>query len=209
MQKLHIVYQDEHFIVIDKPAGLLTVPGLSHPENAFDLLRKDFPNSRVVHRLDMATSGLVIFPQSHKCLVLVGKLFEQRKMSKKYSAIVSGLLAEDQGEIHLPLICDWPNRPKQKVDMECGKPAHTSFVVCERDCNKSQTRVMLTPHTGRTHQLRVHMQQLGHPIIGDQLYANQHIANLTPRLLLHATELSFIHPFSYQIIQLLSPAPFD
>ncbi|WP_045825391.1 RluA family pseudouridine synthase [Teredinibacter turnerae] len=197
MQDLAIIYQDDHIIAINKPAGLLTVPGLATPDNAFDQLVQQHPNSRVVHRLDMATSGLVIFPQSHESLVRFGRLFEQRKMTKTYTAMVAGIVAEDRGEITLPLICDWPNRPKQKVDQEQGKHAHTRYNVLERRLALQTTRVELTPITGRSHQLRVHMQQLGHPILGDAFYAPDAIRQASDRLLLHATTLEFVHPFTH------------
>jgi tRNA pseudouridine32 synthase/23S rRNA pseudouridine746 synthase len=121
-------------------------------------------------------------------------LFEARGIHKHYLAVVAGLVEQDEGEVKLPLICDWPNRPLQKVCFESGKPAHTRFTVLERDTDKKITRMLLEPVSGRTHQLRVHMLSLGHPILGDQLYAPEHIQALAPRLLLHAAHIHLRHP---------------
>ncbi|TVZ38982.1 tRNA pseudouridine32 synthase / 23S rRNA pseudouridine746 synthase [Alteromonadaceae bacterium 2753L.S.0a.02] len=212
MDQIKIVYQDDSLIVINKPPGLLTVPGLSSPINALDLVKCEFPNSRVVHRLDMATSGLIIFPQNHQSLRFLGKLFEQRKIYKQYTAVVSGLVEASSGDIAIPLLCDWVNRPKQKADFIYGKPAQTRFKVVERNLNANNTRLTLEPHTGRSHQLRVHLQQIGHAIIGDPFYSTT-IHNTSPcslikpqtkhsRMLLHATELRFEHPTRHNTISL-------
>ncbi len=143
----------------------------------------------------MATSGLVIIAQSMAALQAMGRLFETRNIHKEYIAVVDGLLEKDEGEIRLPLICDWPNRPKQMVCHDTGKSAHTRYEVIERNHESQQSRVKLLPVTGRSHQLRVHMQALGHPIVGDEFYAPEEIRAAAPRLLLHATRLRFQHPF--------------
>lgn len=169
-ETLAILYCDEHLLIANKPSGLLSVPGKG-PENQHCLHKLALahnPNARVVHRLDQATSGIVMFPLSYPCLKQLTHAFEARAIHKRYVAVVDGLLAQDAGDIELPLICDWPNRPKQKVCYEQGKAAHTRYQVLTRDTALKQTRVSLEPVSGRTHQLRVHMLSLGHPIVGDR-----------------------------------------
>ena len=193
---LELVYQDDDLLVAHKPAGLLTVPGRG-PDKQDCLINRllvSHPNSRVVHRLDQATSGLVIIPQCHAALRHIGAQFEQRQVSKTYLAVVQGCLPEDQGSVDLPLICDWPNRPRQMVDHASGKPALTHYRVLARAPDNRWTRVALTPVTGRSHQLRVHMLVLGHPIVGDNLYAPETLNDAPGRLLLHAECIGFIHP---------------
>lgn len=189
---MDIVYQDSDLVIVNKPTGLLTVPGLSHPENAYHCLMTQFPTARVVHRLDMATSGLVIFALHHPAQKQLGKLFERRQVDKRYTAVVDGRLNSHMGEIACPLMGDWENRPKQKVDWLHGKPSLTGFRLLEQ--HQRSARLELTPYTGRSHQLRVHMLQLGHPILGDELYGSGKNVHATSRLLLHATELRFNHP---------------
>ncbi len=205
-----LLHRDAHLIVADKPAGLLTVPGKGAEKQdcLINRLLAHYPNSRVVHRLDQPTSGLVVVPQSYEALRHLGRQFEQRQVGKRYIAVVSGLLKEDSGEVDLPLICDWPNRPRQMVDPDNGKPALTHYRVLSRDPARGHTRVALTPVTGRSHQLRVHMLALGHPILGDTLYAPTAIANASPRLLLHAEFIRFTHPVSGEEISFAEPAPF-
>lgn len=206
---IQLAYQDEYFLIANKPPGLLTVPGRG-PDKQDCLINRllpEHPNSRIVHRLDMATSGLVIIAQSLPALQALGRLFETRQIAKEYTAVVDGLLEEDQGEINLPLICDWPNRPKQMVCHETGKSAQTHFEVIERNEEIMQSRVTLRPVTGRSHQLRVHMQALGHPIVGDEFYATEEVRAASPRLLLHATRLKFQHPFEDREMNIsLAPA---
>lgn len=204
------LYQDEHLLITVKPAGLLTVPGRG-PEKQDCLIHRllaDFPNSRVVHRLDMATSGLVVVAQSLPALQALSRLFETRQIQKEYTAVVAGLMAEDIGEVTLPLICDWPNRPRQMVCHIHGKSAHTRYRVLERDQVRQHTRVQLLPITGRSHQLRVHMQALGHAILGDEFYAEGAALAAAPRLLLHASRLQFQHPLTGEALDIHAPAPF-
>ncbi|MCR6651513.1 MAG: RluA family pseudouridine synthase [Cellvibrionaceae bacterium] len=201
---LDILYEDEHLVAVAKPENLLCVPGLSEPDNLFDRLRGRYPNARVVHRLDMATSGAILFALDHASQKSLGQQFERRLVDKRYSAVVSGHVAAVRGEIVMPLICDWPNRPRQKVDWLQGKPAHTLFEV-KRHLLSGQTLLELTPLTGRSHQLRVHCQQLGHPIMGDELY------NLNPagdRLMLHAERIEIDHPISGHRLKIYCPSPF-
>lgn len=215
--KLSILYQDEYLLIVDKPHGLLTTPGKG-PDKQDCLIARalvDFPNARVVHRLDMATSGIVVFALSHRTQVAMNKLFEQRLVKKVYIAIVAGRLGEMSneltGEVTLPLICDWENRPKQKVCLETGKTAHTRFTLLSYntgDTGSHYSRIKLEPLTGRSHQLRVHMMALGHPIVGDYFYAPKEVCRKSERLLLHAHQIRFIHPLTGQVIAILSPMPF-
>jgi tRNA pseudouridine32 synthase/23S rRNA pseudouridine746 synthase len=200
---LDILYEDEHLVAVAKPENLLCVPGLSEPENLFDQLRRLYPNARVVHRLDMATSGVVLFALNHACQKSLGQQFEKRAIHKRYTAVVSGHLNAATGEVVMPLLCDWPNRPRQKVDWIQGKTAHTIFRV-KRYLN-DRTLVELMPLTGRSHQLRVHCQHLGHPIVGDRLYQGDADSH---RLMLHAEFIDFQHPQRNQRIQIHCPSPF-
>ncbi len=205
-----IIYACESFLVVDKPAGLLTVPGKG-PEKQDCLINRilpHYPNARIVHRLDQPTSGLVIVPLGYEPLRNIARQFEQRQVSKVYQAVVAGLVAEDVGEVNLPLICDWPNRPRQMVDHQQGKPSLTHYRVLSRDMEQQITRMELTPVTGRSHQLRVHMRSLGHPILGDTLYAPEDIQTLSPRLLLHASDIGFCDPVDNGFLQFNSPAVF-
>lgn len=207
---LDILHLDEHLLIANKPSGLLTVPGKG-PENQDCLYRRavEFnPNARIAHRLDQATSGIVMFPLSYPCLKQLTYQFERREIHKRYIAVVDGLVETDHGEVTLPLICDWPNRPKQKVCFAQGKSAHTRFKVLARDQIQQSTRLELEPVSGRTHQLRVHMLSIGHPILGDRLYAPEAALNKAPRLLLHAQELWLDHPVTGTTIHIQSPASF-
>src|SRR5690554_1716951 len=161
---LSVLYQDNDILVLNKQAGLLTVPGKApeHYDSVIWRVQRALPTARIVHRLDMATSGLLLLALHKPAQGHLGKQFEQRKVQKRYEAVVSGKLETLAGEVNLPLRCDWPNRPKQMVDHEEGKSAQTFFKVIER--RTGSTRVELTPITGRSHQLRVHMLALGHPI---------------------------------------------
>lgn len=207
---LDILYRDDDLLILNKPAGLLTVPGKG-PDNQDCLIRRalgPFPNARVVHRLDQGTSGIVMFPLNYITLRTLTKQFEARGVHKRYVAVVSGLMEQDEGEVTLPLICDWPNRPLQKVCFEQGKAAHTRYRVMERDADTQITRVLLEPVSGRTHQLRVHMLALGHPIVGDRLYAPVDIQEQAPRLLLHAQQIFFDHPITNQPVNVHCPPAF-
>ena len=192
---LDIVYQDDSLIVVDKPAGLLSVPGRG-PEKADCLaarVQARFADALVVHRLDMSTSGLLLFARGERMQSELSRLFRERRIDKRYTAVVHGLLAADAGEVELPLIVDWPNRPLQKVDFEIGKHSLTRYRRIQRDESQYLSRVELVPVTGRSHQLRVHMMSLGHPILGDDLYGG--IAyERAERLLLHAAQVAFAHP---------------
>jgi tRNA pseudouridine32 synthase / 23S rRNA pseudouridine746 synthase len=210
LSELEILYHDDDLLMVNKPAGLLSVPGKG-PEKQDCMINRVLrfnPNARVVHRLDQGTSGIVMFPLNYTCLRLLTKQFETRDVHKRYVAIVAGIVEQDTGEVQLPLICDWPNRPLQKICFESGKPAHTRFQVLERNIATQTTRVLLEPVSGRTHQLRVHMLSLGHPMLGDQLYAPPAIQAQAPRLYLHAQSIQLIHPISHKNIDVECKAEF-
>lgn len=162
----------------------------------------------MVHRLDMATSGLMVFGLGLTAQRALSRAFERREVSKRYVAIVDGLLEQDTGSIDRALICDWPNRPRQKVDEQIGKPALTHWQVLSRDAGQASTRVALQPITGRSHQLRVHLQSIGHPILGDELYAGPAAFARSPRLLLHACQIGLPHPRHGGWVHFDDPAPF-
>jgi tRNA pseudouridine32 synthase / 23S rRNA pseudouridine746 synthase len=207
---LCIVYEDEYLIVLDKPSGLLSVPGRG-PDKADCMAgraQRRYADAQVVHRLDMETSGLFLMARGNAMQRALSMLFERRQIEKHYIAVIAGLLAEKQGEIDLPLITDWPNRPRQKIDHLCGKPALTGYQLLDEEPQLGASRVVLTPHTGRSHQLRVHMLAIGHPILGDALYAPPAIREKSPRLLLHAQKLHFKHPVTNQYCEFASTPPF-
>lgn len=190
MMDLPVVYQDEDVIAVDKPAGLLSVPGrgAEKRDSVEWRIKQEYCGAAAVHRLDMSTSGIMLIAKHKDAERYYKTAFEQRRVKKGYVAICHGLIAEDEGEMNAPLIGDWVNRPKQKVCYETGKAALTRFCVLSRQCD--QTRVALFPHTGRSHQLRVHLADKGHPIVGDNLYGDAADC-LLPRLLLHAEWLLF------------------
>ena len=193
---LSIVYQDDDLLIVNKPSGLLTVPGKDpkHADCLIARVNRVFPNAKIVHRLDMATSGIICLAMHKEAHRNLSIQFQDRKTAKRYVARVFGKLEQQTGSVDLPLICDWPNRPKQMVDHDKGKPSLTHFKVLEHEAQA--TSVELTPITGRSHQLRVHMLSLGHPILGDRLYAHSEALALAPRLQLHAEMLSLTHPAS-------------
>jgi tRNA pseudouridine32 synthase / 23S rRNA pseudouridine746 synthase len=207
---LNIIYLDDDLLIANKPAGLLCVPGKGPDKQdcLFNRALKFNPNARVAHRLDQATSGMVMFPLNYPSLRNLTQQFTARTIHKKYVAIVDGVIEQNEGEINLPLMCDWPNRPLQKVCFEQGKAAQTRYRVLERNVLQQTTRVQLEPISGRTHQLRVHMLSLGHAILGDRLYAPEHIRNKSPRLLLQAQKLELPHPMNGKIIKLEIAADF-
>lgn len=204
--QINIIYEDNDLVIVDKPSGLLCVPGLSDPDNLHERVLAYNRNARVVHRLDMATSGLVMFALHHEAQKRLSKMFELKTIQKRYLAVVAGIVSAKEGEIVSPLICDWESRPKQKIDWLAGKWSHTQYKVIERSSESS--RLWLTPYTGRTHQLRVHMEQIGHPILGDQLYCHPGLNDNSDRLLLHAQRLRFTQPLSQESISVVSEPGF-
>ncbi len=204
-----VIYADEHIVVINKPYDLLSVPGKGPDKQDclwFRVQQQGFPTARIVHRLDYATSGLMVLALTASAHALISKQFQQREVSKRYHAIISGIPTEDNGIIDQPLRCDWERRPLQMVDHEQGKQAITRWEVIERLSNA--TRVHLFPKTGRSHQLRVHMLWMGHPIAGDRFYADEAALSLSDRLMLHAEELAFTHPASSEPLHFVELAPF-
>ncbi len=203
---LHI---DDALLVLNKPAGLLSVPGRGADKQDSLALRVQaiYPEALFVHRLDMDTSGLMIMARSVNIQQTLNRMFADRQIEKQYTAVVSGLVAQDEGEIELPLICDWPNRPRQIVDHVNGKPALTIYKVVSRDAHTHNTRVQLTPVTGRTHQLRVHMMSLGHSILGDRLYTEDGRETVS-RLMLHAWKLKLSHPATHKKLFFENNSPF-
>lgn len=204
------VFSDEHLLVIEKPAFLLSVPGRG-PEkrdSVFARLLDEHGQDGVflVHRLDLDTSGLMVFARTRAAQSALSRAFQARQVDKRYEAIVHGRVAADRGEIKLPLIADWPNRPRQKVCFEQGKAALTGYRVRHR--GEDWSYLDLLPVTGRSHQLRIHCRELGHPILGCDLYSPEAVLARSPRLLLHAAELTLPHPETGQAVTFYSPAPF-
>jgi tRNA pseudouridine32 synthase/23S rRNA pseudouridine746 synthase len=222
-----ILFQDEHLLIVNKPAGLLSVPGRG--EDKQDCLsariQQVFPDALVVHRLDMATSGLMVFSRGVAMQRELSRLFREREVTKRYVALVAGALENEVGEIDLPLMVDWPNRPRSMVDHEFGKPSLTRYRLLgveslssraeigasfdtaaptQDERNLAVSRVELEPITGRTHQLRLHLASIGHPIIGDTLYDGR----IAERLMLHATRLAFDHPITAKPLYFESNTPF-
>ncbi len=163
-------------------------------------MQQEFPGLRIVHRLDMATSGLMVLARDAEAHRALSRQFEQRQTEKSYLAIVAGTPPQPQGEITYPLLADWPNRPRQKVDFENGKPSLTRYRLRARHRNRDISLLTLSPVTGRSHQLRVHLAALGHPILGCAFYAPEPVRTAAPRLLLHASALTLTHPSSQQRI---------
>ena len=203
-----ILHADHEILVVDKQAGLLSVPGKG-PDKADCLiarLKGAYPTVLLVHRLDTDTSGVMVFALTPHAQRHLGLQFENRQTQKHYIARLWGHLAPAEGRVDLPLCVDWPNRPRQHVNHERGRPAQTDWKVLRHDLDGT-TRVRLTPHTGRSHQLRVHMQSLGHPILGDPLYAEGKARDY-PRLMLHAESLRLRHPDGGAHMTFTAPCPF-
>lgn len=194
---LDIIYRDDYIIVVNKPSGLLSVPG-SQPQffdSAMTRVKQKYGFCEPAHRLDMSTSGLLLFALSKQADRELKRQFREREPKKQYQALVWGHIQAEQGRIELPLICDWENRPRQMICFERGKKAVTEYRVLERLANNT-TRVQLNPITGRSHQLRLHLVALGHPILGDKFYAPPQAKSLAPRLCLHAETLQITHPIT-------------
>ena len=205
-----ILYIDDHLLVVNKPAGLLSVPGRGEDKKDCLIARVqlNYPDALVVHRLDMQTSGVMVMARNKKVHAALSKFFEQREVHKEYVVIVDGMILQSHGKIELPLITDWPNRPKQKVDLETGKPSITRYKVLATDETRYTTRLKLEPVTGRSHQLRVHLMSIGHVILGDNLYADEHVAGKSDRLLLHASRIAFNHPVTQALLDIECKVPF-
>ena len=202
---------DTHLLVLNKPSGLLSVPGKGPGKQDCLSLRVQnvHPEARVVHRLDMATSGLMLMARGPIMQTALSKLFETRAIHKRYVAVVDGQMnsGPDWQLTDLPIALDWPHRPLRIIHAD-GKPSQTRWRTLHYDAHTNTTRVELEPLTGRSHQLRVHLKALGHPILGDALYAPEHVAVMAPRLLLHASRLQFAHPAQGDNMAFCSLPPF-
>ena len=208
MERPFLLHADPHCIVVDKPAGLPAVPGrpLALHDCAWSRVSAMHADARVVHRLDMATSGLLLFARGPDAQRALSRAFEQRGVRKRYVAVVHGEMRAPAGEIGLPIGAHWPDRPRRHVDHRNGQAALTRYRVLAVE--DGRTRVELEPVTGRTHQLRVHLAAIGHPILGDALYAPGAVQAAAPRLLLHASELAFAHPGTQEMFEARSEADF-
>ena len=206
---LDIIYRDNDIVVLNKSSGLLSVPGRldEHKDCLQHRVQRVLPSATIVHRLDMATSGIMVMALNKAAHVDISRQFEKRLTKKLYIARVYGKIENCTGSVNAPLICDWPNRPKQKVDLQQGKPSITHYRLIDYDEHTSL--VELTPITGRSHQLRVHMLSIGHPIIGDRLYAHSKALQLSTRLKLHAKVLSLSHPVSQKDLTFGVDTPFN
>jgi tRNA pseudouridine32 synthase/23S rRNA pseudouridine746 synthase len=191
---------------VNKPSGLLSVPGRIVKDCVLNRLKKDFPEVVIVHRLDLDTSGLLVLSRSKLATSELNRYFRERSIGKQYMAIVHGMVELEKGEISLPIAPDPNNRPRQLIDHDQGKPAHTQYEVVER--NNASTRLLLTPITGRSHQLRIHLAEIGHPILGCDLYAHKEALSQADRLLLHACRLMFQHPSSKEQLTFKSKPAF-
>jgi tRNA pseudouridine32 synthase/23S rRNA pseudouridine746 synthase len=205
---LTIVHADAALVVVDKPAGLLAVPGRGEAgrDNLASRVQAQFADALVVHRLDQATSGLMLFARGAAAQRRLSQAFAAREVHKRYVAVVEGRPEADAGRIDAPLAADWSNRPRQVVDTLSGKPSQTLWWLLSRDEPEGAARLSMQPVTGRSHQLRVHLQHIGHPIRGDALYAAAPVH--APRLLLHACRLQLLHPASGAPCQFDSVVPF-
>lgn len=201
---IQLIYADEYLLAVNKPAGLLSVPGRGTDKQdcLISRVQEVFTDALIVHRLDMATSGLLVLGRESDMQRRLSELFRERLVAKSYVAIASGKMASECGEINMPIVADWQNRPQRRIDEKLGKPSLTHYRVLLQ--NDDKTRVALEPVTGRTHQLRVHLLAIGHPIVGDALYGGQ----AAERLMLHAHRLDFAHPVTGSQMRLISEPPF-
>ena len=202
-QPYDIHYQDDVLLVVSKPSHLLTVPG-RHPANRDCLIsrvQREFPTAQVVHRLDYDTSGLVILPLTKKALSEISKQFQARTVEKTYQAVVAGQIAES-GTIDLAIAADPEHRPLYKICQQTGKPSVTRFQRLHYNAQQDNSAVLLQPITGRSHQLRLHLAAIGHPILGDTFYGGDLVAKARPRLLLHARQIRFNHPLNGKRLQI-------
>ena len=220
MPGFETIFSDDSLLVLNKPPGLLCVPGRGADKQdcLSSRVQHHFPGALIVHRLDMATSGLLLMARNASMQRALGRLFELRDIHKRYVAIVQGdirraamqhpLPANEWQLIDLPIAVDWPNRPLRTIDHATGKPSQTHWRFIEFDAATDSSRIELAPLTGRSHQLRVHLQALGHPILGDALYASPAEQAKAVRLKLHASSLAFAHPETGEAVAFELAAPF-
>ena len=209
-EQIEILYQDQYLLVINKPTRLLTLSG-KHPLNKDSVhfrLVKEFPTAKMIHRIDFGTSGILVVGLNKEVTAHIGKQFQARTTSKAYTAILSGKLSNISGVIDFPVAKDKPNFPLMKICSETGKPAETHYRIIEEVNEFDSTRVEFFPITGRTHQLRIHSQAIGHPILGCDLYATDEAFHMSNRLMLHASTIEFDHPIGGERISISCPSPF-
>ncbi|WP_068373813.1 RluA family pseudouridine synthase [Paraglaciecola hydrolytica] len=210
-EHIKILWQDEHILLINKPSGLLSLSGKNplNKDSVHHRLVEQFPTVTLAHRLDFGTSGIMLLAKSKEVNAQLTKQFQQRTVIKRYEAILAGHVLEDSACIELSIAKDPSNFPRLKVCELTGKPASSHYRVVERLQNPESTRVLFTPLTGRTHQLRIHSQAIQHPILGCDLYGTTETQAMSPRLLLHAVELEFLHPQTNEAMKITCPSPFD
>lgn len=200
-----IIHLDDDIIIVNKPSGLLSVPGRYEPDSAYTRLASAYGELHVIHRLDNDTSGIIVYARNKKALTAVQQQFEKQQTRKVYEALVTGHLKGNWGCINMPICVDWPNRPLQMISHVNGRYALTRWKKLQQ--TDDWTRVELYPKTGRSHQLRLHMLALGHPIVGDPFYGGP-AAKEQPRMMLHARELDFAHPSTGELMQIVCPPAF-
>ncbi len=203
-----VLYHDDYVVVLNKPSGLLSVKGIGVDKIDCLAVRvaSAIEGARIVHRLDMDTSGVIVMARDAGTHRELSRQFQDREVQKTYIAVVDGVVEGESGLIDIPIRKDFDNPPRQCVDFEKGKSSQTNWRVKERQADR--TRLELKPTTGRSHQLRIHLREVGHPILGDDLYASEQLQQLAPRLLLHALELSFVHPANNEKMTITADCPF-
>ncbi|KAA8732792.1 RNA pseudouridine synthase [Acinetobacter qingfengensis] len=208
-QALEILFEDDDLVIINKPVGLLSVPGRlpEHYDSCYTRILKLYPTAKVTHRLDMATSGILMFAKHRDAEVAVSKMFQKKNIEKHYLALVEGQLS-GVGDVEAPIMTDWPNRPKQKIDFIEGKAAKTLYYSMGFDGQHQISRIRLIPITGRSHQLRLHMAYIGHPITGDKLYHPEPQRSMLNRMALHASYLALQHPLRHNRLEIISAPEF-
>ena len=202
----HALFLDDQIVVINKPSGLLSVPGLHNKDSAYGRLAAELGELHIVHRLDRDTSGIIVYARNKAALTFIQQQFEKQTTRKVYESLVNGIVKGNQGCINMPIIVDWPNRPLQKISHTEGRYALTRWR--KLGVENGNTRVELYPKTGRSHQLRLHMQQIGHPMVGDPFYSRNYDEQKTPIMCLHARELDFTHPTTGERMAFVCPPPF-
>lgn len=208
VDEIEIIYQDEAILLVNKPSGLLTLSGKNplNLDSVHHRLVQQFPSALMIHRLDLGTSGLLVVALNKIAAAHINRQFQLRTVNKTYQAVLAGQMTDDTGDIELPIAKDPLNFPKLKVCFDTGKPASSHYEVLDRQADT--TRVLFTPLTGRTHQLRIHSAGVGHPILGCDLYGTPESEQMASRLLLHAMTLEFDHPLSGERMHGISPCPF-
>lgn len=209
-QQIELLFEDEHILLINKPSGLLSLSGKNplNKDSVHYRLQQQFPTATMVHRLDFGTSGIMVLALSKAVNAHLTQQFQNRTIDKTYIAMLNGQLALEQGWINAPISKDKPNFPRAKVCYDSGKPAQSYYKVLERLDHPLRTKVMFKPKTGRTHQLRLHSREIGHPILGCDLYGSAQTKAMASRLLLHAATLTFAHPVTGEIHTGECPCPF-